>query len=134
MKSVPHCKFSDFQNKATFKHPSSIKNEFSDIPNYRLTSKAFDARHLDQFLVRVNVSDSNNFNSSQVRIQLDNQKNKEQTELIDDEDMVIQRVEVDREKIQSILTPKTASLKPILIQQSKIKPSATGKLNSYKTQ
>lgn len=67
IKSLPHCKFSDYQPKSTFKHPSTIKNEFEDIPNYKLTSKAFDARHLDRFLVRVNVSDSVQFNSSQIK-------------------------------------------------------------------
>ena len=63
MKNLPFCTFSEYQRKgcATFKHPASAKNEFSDIPNYKLSSKAFDARHLDKFLIRVNESESVNF-------------------------------------------------------------------------
>ena len=59
IKSVPHCTFSDFQNKANgtnFRKPEAVKKEFSDIPNYHLTSRAFDVRHLDKFLVRINES------------------------------------------------------------------------------
>ena len=59
MKNLPYSTFSDFQPKnRSFKHPSTIKNEFVDIPNYRLASKAFDAQHLDKFLTRVNESES----------------------------------------------------------------------------
>ena len=63
MKNLPYCTFSEYNRKgcATFKHPSSAKNEFSDIPNYKLSSKAFDARHLDRFIVRVNESEGVNF-------------------------------------------------------------------------
>ena len=64
MKSVPHCTFSDFQGRngeSTFKHPSTIKKGFTDIPNYRLTGKSFDAMHLDRFIVRVNESDRDGF-------------------------------------------------------------------------
>jgi len=46
---------------SSFKDPKEVKEEFSSIPNYHLASKAFDVRHLDRFLVRVNQSDSVNF-------------------------------------------------------------------------
>ena len=94
MKSVPHCKFSDFQPKATFKHPSSIKNEFDDVPNYQLTSKAFDARHLDRFLIRVNENDSINFNNSLMRTEpsVGEKTSSPVEEPVDDGDLVIQQI------------------------------------------
>ena len=44
MKSVPHCSFSDFQSKGSksYRKPNVVSNEFSDVPNYRLTRKTFD--------------------------------------------------------------------------------------------
>lgn len=74
MKNLPHCTFSDFQGKkggvngaSCFKHPSQIKNEFSDIPNYQLASKAFDAQHLDKFITKINESEMNSFNQFQLQ-------------------------------------------------------------------
>ena len=55
LKQVPYCSFSDFEGKSTgmvYKSPKTINQEFSSIPNYRLTSKAFDAQHLDRFVAR----------------------------------------------------------------------------------
>ena len=62
MKNLPHSTFSDFEGGkqrggSAFKHPSTIKNEFSGIPNYQLVSKAFDAQHLDKFLTKINESE-----------------------------------------------------------------------------
>lgn len=59
MKQTPHCNFSDFEGRGirtSFKAPSTVRKEFVDIPNYQLASKAFDVRHLDKFLSRVNES------------------------------------------------------------------------------
>jgi len=63
MKNLPYSTFSELEKRkgvTAFKHPATIKNEFSDIPNYRLSSKAFDAQHLDKFLVRVNEGETVN--------------------------------------------------------------------------
>ena len=59
MKHVPHCSFSDFEQRAATKNPATMKSEFEDIPNYHLTGKSFDVRHLDRFISRVNVRESN---------------------------------------------------------------------------
>lgn len=39
MKQVPHCSFSDFEQKAATKNPATMKSEFEDMPNYHLTGK-----------------------------------------------------------------------------------------------
>ena len=65
MKTTRYCKFSDFENPSkgcTFKQPKAVVDDFADTPNYNLTSKAFDVRHLDRFLTKVNQRDSINFN------------------------------------------------------------------------
>ena len=63
IRSVPHCSFSDFEGRGgsikNFRKPSLAKNDFHDIPNYRLSSKAFDAQHLDRFIIRVNENPNN---------------------------------------------------------------------------
>lgn len=41
-----------------------MRQEFVDIPNYHLASKAFDVRHLDKFLTRVNDSSVESVNNS----------------------------------------------------------------------
>ena len=66
MKSVPYCTYSTFKDKrgAPCRDIKAIKDEFSEIPNYRLTSKAFDAQHLDRFITKFNSQDSINFGSA----------------------------------------------------------------------
>jgi len=44
-----------------FRKPETVKKEFNEIPNYNLTSKTFDVRHLDKFLNRINESGSLKF-------------------------------------------------------------------------
>ena len=68
VKSVPYCTYSTFKNKrgAPCRDIKAIKEEFNEIPNYRLTSKAFDAQHLDKFISKINTHDSINFASARL--------------------------------------------------------------------
>ena len=56
MKSVPYSTFSDFKpkNGTAFRDRKLVSSEFEHVPNYKLTSKAFDVRHLDRFITRIN--------------------------------------------------------------------------------
>ena len=53
--SVP--KYSEFAQKGTVKTSQQIQGQFTDIPNYKMTSKAFDVQHLDKFLQRMSSLD-----------------------------------------------------------------------------
>ena len=57
MKNVPYCTFSDFATTSgtAFRNRKIVSDEFEDIPNYKLTSKAFDVRHLDRFINKINT-------------------------------------------------------------------------------
>ena len=65
MKNVPYCTFSDFAPRTgtAFRNRKIVSEEFEDIPNYKLTSKAFDVRHLDRFINKINTEiPANNLN------------------------------------------------------------------------
>ena len=66
MKSVPHCTFSSFEKRdtTTFRDKKAVLEDFSGVPNYKLSSKDFDVQHLDRFISRIKVADSINFNPS----------------------------------------------------------------------
>ena len=69
MKSVPYCTYSTFEQSKKQNRVGAISsstNDFNDIPNYKLTSKAFDAQHLDRFINKLNMHDSTNFASALV--------------------------------------------------------------------
>ena len=57
MKNVPYSTFSDFAPKSgtAFRNRKIVSDEFEGIPNYKLTSKAFDVRHLDRFINKINT-------------------------------------------------------------------------------
>ena len=60
MKNVPYSTFSDFvpKNGTVFRNRQLVRDEFEEVPNYKLTSKAFDVRHLDRFINKINTSDT----------------------------------------------------------------------------